>query len=149
MDYFSDRVMYNTYIGHEMAHLWWNKADADSWEDWLNEAFAEYSSLLIVREIFGRNEFQNQMMERTKNIDNTKAIWGINRRDPEAYYILYHKGAIILNELELKIGNKAFLALCHSYHKLNIRTTGDFLDLLKSQEGEEMNIWFEKMLKTK
>jgi hypothetical protein len=37
-------------IAHEMAHFWWYNADTDAWDDWLNEAFAEYSMLLYLRE---------------------------------------------------------------------------------------------------
>ena len=148
MDYFSNRIMYNTYIGHEMAHLWWNKAAADSWEDWLNESFAEYSSLLIVREVFGSQEFEKQLLSRQENIKDLKPIWGISRTDSQAYYVLYHKGAILLYELETKIGEQEFQRLVQLYHQNNIKTTKEFLSLLGKQEGETISSWFEEMLKT-
>jgi len=148
MDYFSNRIIYNTYIGHEMAHLWWNKAAADSWEDWLNESFAEYSSLLIVREVFGPQEFEKQLLSRQENIKDLKPIWEISRTDSQAYYVLYHKGAILLHELETKIGEGAFQKLTQLCHQNNIKTTEEFLSLLGKQEGDALSIWFEEMLKT-
>jgi len=148
IDYFSNRIMYNYYIGHEMAHLWWNKAAADSWEDWLNEAFAEYSSLLIIREVFGQLEFEKQINDRRKNIVDIKPIWGIKRTDDQAYYVLYDKGAILLHELETKIGEGPFQKLTQLCHQNHIRTTEDFLSLLASQEGDLVSLWFEDKLKT-
>ena len=38
------------FIAHELSHLWWSKAESNSWEDCLNESFAEYSSLMATRE---------------------------------------------------------------------------------------------------
>ncbi|MDZ7765706.1 MAG: hypothetical protein U5K00_15030 [Melioribacteraceae bacterium] len=35
--YLSVREGYMRYIGHELAHIWWNKANSNTWEDWLNE----------------------------------------------------------------------------------------------------------------
>ncbi|WP_310394652.1 DUF2268 domain-containing putative Zn-dependent protease [Hymenobacter sp.] len=32
-------------ISHEAAHLWWSHAGSDDWHDWLNEGFAEFSTL--------------------------------------------------------------------------------------------------------
>lgn len=148
MEFFSNRVMYNAFIGHEMAHLWWNRATADSWEDWLNEAFAEYSSLLLIREVFGTEEFEKQLQNRKENIQDLKPIWGISRTDPQAYYVLYHKGAILLHELETKIGKGPFLILLQLCNKNHIKTTNEFLDLLGKQEGETISLWFEEKLKT-
>ena len=147
VNYASNRVMYTTYIGHEMAHFWWNKANSSTWEDWLNEAFAEYFSLLLVRKVFGQEEFEKQLEERKKNVNDLKPIWGIDRNDPEAYYVLYHKGAVILNELEQNIGEVSFIELSHLCHENNIKTTSDFLDLLESIHGEQVSSRLEMRLK--
>jgi len=37
---------------------WWANAPVNSWEDWLNESFAEYSALMAVRELFGAERFE-------------------------------------------------------------------------------------------
>jgi len=44
-------------IAHEIAHEWWTGARTDNFEDWLNESFAEYSSLMAIREKFGNDRF--------------------------------------------------------------------------------------------
>ncbi len=50
-------------IAHEIAHFWWNNAVTTTWEDWLNEAFAEYSMLLYIRERKGLEEFNKQIAD--------------------------------------------------------------------------------------
>jgi hypothetical protein len=37
----TDLLSYFKYTAHELGHLWWWRAPADTWEDWLNESFAE------------------------------------------------------------------------------------------------------------
>ena len=44
---FNEYVLKNT--AHEIGHFWWNKAPVESWHDWLNESFAEFSALQYIR----------------------------------------------------------------------------------------------------
>ncbi|PLX18660.1 MAG: hypothetical protein C0599_11835 [Salinivirgaceae bacterium] len=39
--YFKSNEGYYRYFAHEFSHMFWHKADANTWEDWLNEGFAE------------------------------------------------------------------------------------------------------------
>jgi hypothetical protein len=66
---------YNRYFAHEFSHMWWYKADTKSWEDWLNEGFAEYTSLMVVRDIFGEESFQKRIQTKKEAIVNTPPIW--------------------------------------------------------------------------
>jgi hypothetical protein len=38
---------------HELSHFWWQIADANTPEDWINEGLAEYSSFTFVSDKFG------------------------------------------------------------------------------------------------
>ena len=97
-------------IAHELSHTWWQKADMKSWEDWLNESFAEYSLLLYLRERIGA-ELYNETLERYRqNSENMPAIWGIERTSDKAYTTLYEKGSLILIDLEGKIGEENMAA---------------------------------------
>ncbi|MDT8401169.1 MAG: hypothetical protein RQ743_05700 [Bacteroidales bacterium] len=57
-DYYDSRIGYARYPAHEISRLWWLRADANTWEDWLNEGFAEYTALVVLRELYGKEYFE-------------------------------------------------------------------------------------------
>ena len=52
---FNEYVLKNT--AHEIGHFWWNKAPVESWHDWLNESFAEFSALQYIRHARGEKAY--------------------------------------------------------------------------------------------
>ena len=134
-------------IAHEIAHFWWNGAVTTTWEDWLNEAFAEYSMLLYIRERIGLEEFQKQVEEYKSKIKNLPPIWGIERDSQEAYSVLYEKGSLILFELENKISKDQFLDFLKEVSKSKIVTTDGLLNLMEKKLSKETQIWLENKLK--
>lgn len=50
-------------LAHEIAHFCWNKAATDNWQDWLNESFAEFSALMAIEHIFGKEMKDKFLME--------------------------------------------------------------------------------------
>jgi hypothetical protein len=79
-------------VGHEIAHFWWSNAVTTTWEDWLNEAFAEYSMLIYFRERSGQDVFNTQLNEYKKRTANTPPVWGLDRNAPQAYTVCMRKG---------------------------------------------------------
>lgn len=138
-----------TGIGHELAHFWCTGANTSTWEDWLNESFAEYSMLLYLRETLGQDVFNKQIEAYKKDVINTPPIWGIDRNSNAAYYVLYEKGALYLYELEQKIGQEEFVKLLKTTLLQRIRTTDGFLKLIEKQISKETSAWTENYLKTK
>jgi hypothetical protein len=148
------RADFLRFLGHEIGHLWWTSAPSNSWEDWLNESFAEYSALLLLREELGENEFQTRMALKRAAIDGTTPILGFDRSNTsteqqrsEVEAILYSKGPLLLHELAERIGQPAFLDWCRSLVSNNNATTDAALALLRDQEGTETSEWFEEILK--
>ena len=146
--YLNDRSDFIQYVGHEIAHFWWNGA-ASNWEDWLNESFAEYSAISLIRELCGKAEFYTKLNLKKSESTSTPSIWGISRNDPFAEQVLYSKGVILLNELEQKIGRNKFQDLCRSRIDKKINNTLDFINLIKDTSGKEIADWFEQSLKTR
>ena len=146
VDYYQNRIGYFKYIAHEFSHLWWSKAPPDSWEDWLNESFAEYSALIAVREKFGNEPFVNWIGEKRKKSKDLPAIKGINRMDKNANSVLYDKGCILLHELELEIGNDKFLQLLKQLTIKKVNSTEQFLKVLTDLSGAEVSKKFEEKL---
>jgi hypothetical protein len=134
-------------IAHEIAHFWWHNADATTWEDWLNEAFAEYSMLLYIRERMGLGEFQKIVDEYKNRTKNLHPVWGIDRSANDAYSVLYEKGSVILYEMEEKVGKNLFLDFLKEISKNKIKTTKDMLSLVEEKLSMEISNWLENKLK--
>jgi hypothetical protein len=134
-------------IAHELSHSWWYKADTKTWEDWLNESFAEYSLLLYLRERIDTGLY-NETLERYKqNSQNMPAIWGIDRTSERAYTTLYEKGSLLLMELEKKLGKEKMAAFLRLLIDKSIDNTTDFLKVLEEFSSKEIQDWFESELR--
>ena len=146
--YFTRRTDYIRYLSHELAHLWWNGA-AHNWEDWLNESFAEYSAMMIIREWISEKAFHSRLEKKESESIHTPPIWGVRRDSPSAEAVLYSKGVVLLHELEEKIGPDQFLALCKTRMNENINNTSDFLNTINRTCGADIADWFEQSLKNR
>jgi hypothetical protein len=146
--YLNERTDFIQYVAHEIAHFWWYGA-ATNWEDWLNESFAEYSSMRVIRELRGKEEFNAKLNTKRTEATNTPPIWGLSRNDPSAEQVLYSKGVVLLNELEERIGENKFLELCRARIDKEINSTADFLDTIKDIGGKKIADWFEQSLRNR
>jgi hypothetical protein len=151
--YFSLKASeYNQYlingIAHEMSHFWWHNAETTTWEDWLNEAFAEYSMLLYLREKYDKEEYNKNIEQYKKWTVNSRPIWEVDRDAPEAYDALYNKGSLILVEFEKKIGTQKFYNFLRILLNKKISNTADFLKLIEFELSKDYRDWFEYKLKT-
>ena len=149
--YYSKTIAYMRYFAHEFAHLWWFKAQTNSWEDWLNESFAEYSAFMVLREIYGQETFITKLEKKKENLEGTPPIWNFNRNNAEQKTVreaLYNKGPVLLFDLEQKIGKEQFIKLCKNLLENDITTTSKFLEILKKENGKTVALWFENKLKT-
>jgi hypothetical protein len=146
--YLNKRIDYVKYIAHEISHFWWSGAPGN-WEDWLNESFAEFSALILIRELHSKEEYNSRIKIKIDESKNTPPIWGISRNDTQATKVFYSKGVVLLSELEQKIGNKKFLELCRARIDKKVNNTKNFLNLLSNIGGKEISAWFEQSLKTR
>ncbi len=124
-------------LAHEIAHLWWNKADVNTWEDWLNESFAEYSSIILQRNLYGEQNFNENIKELKETIINLPSIYKLKKEERKDQETITYKGAYLLYELEDKVGRKDFEQLLKKVYKGEINKTSEFLDLVKSEFGDE------------
>ena len=136
-------------IAHELSHTWWHKADHKSWEDWLNEAFAEYSMLLYLRERISEDIYNETLARYKQNSESMPAIWGIDRTSEKAYTTLYEKGSLLLVELENKLGSENMATFLRLLIDKSVDNTANFLEELKEFSSPEIRDWFEDELKKK
>jgi|GEM_PF-1199610 len=133
-------------LAHEMGHLWWIGAPVETWEDWLNEGFAEYTSLLIVRDRLGDAAFRKAIADVERNAHGAPAIWGIARGDRQAYTVLYEKGALVLYRLEQQIGREAFARYLQALAQDKTRTVEEALTVLAKTVSPDARASLERML---
>lgn len=137
------------YFAHELAHLWWFKAPTDSWEDWLNEGFAEYTALMILRRMAGETAYQQRLDAKRQNSLDTLPIRGFDRNGADwkiVNRVLYDKGPVLLAALEQRLGNETFLKFCRRLVADDVKTTGRFLETLAAVSDRETAAWFAKQL---
>jgi len=147
-DYINKRKSYLRYFAHEFSHLWWLKAEKDNWEDWLNESFAEYSAMMAIREYYGEEDYLKSLNKRREGMEKLPPIKGIDRRDKDAYGVLYNKGCVLLSELEAKMGKENFLSLLKDLNINHVSTTKDFMQSLEKVAGKDVASWFDNKLNT-
>lgn len=145
-DYHQKEIGYFKLIAHEFSHFWWSEAPSTSWEDWLNESFAEYSSLMAVREKFGKETFTKIIQKKQKEIKGLPAIKGLDRTSSKAYAVLYDKGCVLLYELESEIGKEDFLKLLKQLVINKVNSTEQFLKVLMDLTSVEVSKQFEEKL---
>lgn len=133
-------------LAHEFAHFWWHGADTNSWEDWVNESFAEYASLMFVRSLYGAEAFQKDIDAYKAQVVNRPPIKGIDRGSEHAYFVLYYKGALLLHELEQRIGSEAFITFLQTLVREKVHATEPLLSCLEKSTSPEIRVWFEEGL---
>lgn len=148
-DYCQKEQSYFHWFAHEIAHLWWYRAPAGCWEDWLNESFAEYAALMAMRDFYGADVFESILAKKRGKAANTPGIMGLDRNNEAAYQVLYHKGPLILYELETRMEHRregSFTSFLQAASKDQIVSTAQLLDLLTDMAGREDAQWLESKL---
>lgn len=115
-------------IAHELAHSWsGNTVTNASWRDlWLNEGFTTYLTYRIMEMIYGEDRFNMEAVLGQQDLHNDIAALpegdevlaiDLRGRDPDAVFsdIPYEKGALMLREIEHKIGRDNFDAFLMQY----------------------------------
>jgi hypothetical protein len=150
VDFYSPGEFLEYVVVHETAHQWWYGLVGNNQieEAWLDEALAEYSTLLYYEYFYGRKTGQKVYEEAIFNpyklyeVSNTPGPilrplsdftdW----KDYSA--AVYYKGAIMLMDLEGRMGKgKLQEALCYYFKKSLYKnaTTADFIKALNHVTG--------------
>lgn len=137
---------YILYLSHELSHLWWTNAPSNTWEEWLNESFSEYSALMIIREMFNQEDFEDLIDQKKVRCLDTHPIKGLDMKYEHRKVVTYDKGCIILNSLETKVGKEKFLNILKQSYNMKIKSSEEFLEILSSEVGREIAKEIDEML---
>ncbi|HVE70778.1 MAG TPA: M1 family aminopeptidase [Thermoanaerobaculia bacterium] len=147
---------------HELAHQYWGSAVSmrSMEEQWLDEAFAEYSASLFFRGTNLDGQYQRAFTHWKANAKDATEVAAIpaanrlvNSRDGLHAYVsrtnlIYAKGALLLAAIHRELGDQMFLTFLKSYQKSfrwkNMATTKDAIDLLTFLTKKDWAPWFEQ-----
>lgn len=161
-----------SFCGHEVAHQWWGiGVDFKSYHDqWLSEAFADYSSMLYTQVALKDNMKFFTMMNtyRVKIVDKRKSLFGSGTKSgpiclgyrtqgsltPDDYdLIIYKKGLWVLHMLrnmflDVKtMKEDAFFKIMRSFfqtYKGKRATTEDFRRTVEEFVGQDVGWFFDQ-----
>lgn len=133
-------------IAHELAHSWsGNTVTNATWRDlWLNEGFTTYLTYRIMEMLYGSDRYNMEAVlgyqslqadiDALPDADQKLAIDLRGRNADDVFSdIPYEKGALMLREIEQKIGREAFDSFLLNYFEhfaFESITTDVFLDYL-------------------
>ena len=128
---------------HEISH-YWSKADAWTFEDWINEGLAEYTAFWISEKVCGK-EFADMIMDEyhtmINNCPTDKPILEPNVAMMEREVNRYYKPTLLFNDLCLKYGDekiKAYLTDLYAAFVENKKaTTALLLEVTKKSLGDD------------
>lgn len=154
-------------IAHEIAHQWWYGVVGNDQlqEAWLDEAMAEYSTILFLENHPEYNvSHADSMAEYISSyilfVDVADSISGkVNTNmelhvkdyatDYEYTYMVYVRGAIMLDTLRTTMGNKKFMKGIQLYYKQNMFSVahkGDFIAAFEKAGGASLEAFFQSWL---
>jgi hypothetical protein len=129
---------------HEMCHDWFCKASVRTYDNWLDEALAEYCSAVITDEYLKDGYFQKRV-EKIKGLlekqGKIPAIRNLNRDQDEAYAAYYYRGFLLLNEIAERMNRNEFHKMVGEFAQICVKqkvvTTDMFLEFMERKLGNE------------
>jgi len=158
-DFYSNNlIVVERTIVHETAHQWWYGVVGNDEIDeaWLDESFATYSvSIFYENKDKSKDSYQNTLdrFNRTKSSlkDNAVVLKPVQEfKDWNDYGpLVYSKGAVMLNTLRDKVGDKTFFKIITTYYdkyKFKTAKTGDFKAVVEEVTNKNWDNFFQKWL---
>jgi hypothetical protein len=104
---------------HEVGHFWWQLADSETSDDWINESLAEFSALHACERLFGAGPVAGVLQayeQDVRGITSPTAILATRRTDPNGYVLFYEKGALLWDRLRRKLGDDVLFDVLRHLH---------------------------------
>lgn len=142
------------FLAHEIAHQWWGQGV--TWktyhDQWLSEGLAQFSSLLYLREKFGK-KILHSIIKKLSRWTEKKSEWGaitmgsrLSYLDYEAFQsIVYNKASLALFMLKDLLGEAVFFEGLRGFfadYKYGAASTHDFIKAFRRVSGMDLDLFF-------
>ena len=131
-------------LAHEISHKWWGYGSVHDESDWLNEAFATYSSMLYLQASGDTAGYRQQYAKLAQTTAGTPPLIGFDRTkyEPGMYRrVIYNKGMTVLAALHHRVGTAQLYAILATAAARKVPTTTAFLDVVGQVAGAETRTW--------
>ncbi|MGL4449638.1 MAG: hypothetical protein ACRDD2_03375 [Sarcina sp.] len=138
-----DKIAIDSFLAHECGHIWSKGANTNSWEDWLNETFAEILSLFYIKTKHGMIPYINiinSIKERAENAPNIKTK---NGERPDG---VHFKGTYLMLQVIKKFGEDIVIEITKLFINLEIKTTENLLNSIEKTIGQDVAKFIEENL---
>lgn len=164
-DNITDPIEKAKVIAHEIAHQWWYGlvGNNEVKYSYIDEAMAEYSTVLFFEKNSGYNYSGKQMVQDaalsyqlySEVIESIKGNINDTLNQPttefsteyEYVYVVYVRGTLFLDALRSKVKDKEFLGALRSYYKkfkFKNATRDDFLGVFSRASGDDIGDIFKE-----
>lgn len=131
----SERIKIDSFLAHECGHIWATGADINSWEDWLNETFAEVLSLLFIKKQYGNKGYISRINQIKEIAENSPQIKSENGERPDG---VHFKGVYLMHRLSEYFGEDKLIEIVKVFIRLSEKTTENMLCEIKEKIGENI-----------
>ncbi|HEX9933489.1 MAG TPA: hypothetical protein VGB08_11660 [Allosphingosinicella sp.] len=131
------------FTAHEFAHSWFRNANATTEHRWVDEATAEYVGLRYVRHALGEAALETLLAPKRERARTAGPVVA-GRTDAE----LYDKGALLLFELEDRIGRERMDRIVARIAAARIGLTEDYVRVVAEVAGPAEARWFDQRLRS-
>ena len=127
---------------HEICHDWFCKASVKTYDNWLDEALAEYCSIMITDDYLNEGYLESRVEKTKQSLEkqgNIPAIRSLTRDQEAAYAAYYFRGFLLLHEVSEKIGRSEFRKMIGEFAQICVKsrtiTTEFFLEFMEQKLG--------------
>ncbi|PAT02493.1 hypothetical protein CI105_00555 [Candidatus Izimaplasma bacterium ZiA1] len=131
------------FLGHEIAHSWSHGASTDSYEDWMNETFAEMMGLLYIKNVYSNTDFielLNKFSEKSKEYNRIITADGSR---PEG---VHYKGVKLMSNVCNIFGEDIIIRIIKRFILLENKTTENLLMTIEENISKEVRDYIENNL---
>jgi len=138
---------------HEVCHDWFCKASPLTYDNWIDEALAEFCSIHIVNDYVNENFLPTRITKTKEQLDEAgelPAIRDLVREKDESYAAFYFRGFLLLNKIAESVGDAEFRRVIGDFARICTQrddiTSDLFLDVIQKKLGNKSRKLIEKWL---